>query len=176
MHTGARRTKGSKDKMSVWVVCVCERREFLCCCDRQKNTVCAHKCHIRMRSRLLTSATLWTSLQCEREGGWVNERGIEIKIKEAPRTATELMNAIWIFIYETDIKKWPIFERSGLNVHDSLVFHIKYNLKSKSNNLLAFCYFLSQIIIFQPLCSKRLPSLWYCRVTFPHPINSWWAN
>lgn len=55
MHTGARRTKGSKDKMSVWVVCVCERREFLCCCDRQKNTVCVHKCHIRMRSRLLTA-------------------------------------------------------------------------------------------------------------------------
>jgi len=58
MHTGAWRTKGSKDKMSVWVVCV--RKEDVCVdvLCRQKNTVCVYKCHIRMRSRLFTRDTL----------------------------------------------------------------------------------------------------------------------
>ncbi len=62
MHTGARRTKGSKDKMSVWVVCVCvcvcvcacvcvcvcvcvsERREF-CVAVTGKRTPSVCKCH-----------------------------------------------------------------------------------------------------------------------------------
>lgn len=40
---------------------------------------------------------------------------MEIKIKEALRTATELMNATWMFIYEAEIKKVKIKNDTYLN-------------------------------------------------------------
>ncbi len=58
MHTGGVQNKRIKDKMSVWVVCVCERREFFvllwqakehCMCVQMshKNEVeTAYMCHV----------------------------------------------------------------------------------------------------------------------------------